>query len=272
MEEWQEPDDSPLRVIRSAASRLLKPWSPRGPGDSGLGPALVHAGHALRRIAFRTRGVILVSIGKSGRTWLRVMLDHLGIYIQYTHVGGRLEVPRTLNGRLIHLHRDPRDTIVSAWYQHRKRRGDYSGTLAEFLRDPAMGLEARVGFNLFWAEHVSRSGGLVTSYERLHADTAAELGRIVAFITGAAMSEARLVEAVAAGSFERMRALEASGEGARLYGPALAPGDPHDPDTYKTREGRIGAWRIHFSPADSAFAEALLNERDYFRRMRDATA
>jgi hypothetical protein len=67
-----------------------------------------------------------------------------------------------------------------------------------------------------------------------------------------------------------MRALEASGQGAGLYGDALTPGDPGDPGTYKTREGRTGAWRAHFSAADVAFAERVLQEHDYFERMRRA--
>jgi hypothetical protein len=264
MRDWQEPQESLLPLVRLTASRLL--------GSGERRQTLAYFYHSLRRIVFRTRGVILVSMGKSGRTWLRFMLDDLGIHIQYTHVAGKLERPGDLNGRLIHLHRDPRDTVTSAWYQHRKRRGDYTGGFPEFLRDPQLGLERRVRFNLFWAEHVTRSGGLVTSYERLQADTMAELGRIVLFITGKVVGDAELGRAVAAGSFSRMRALEASGEGARLYGSALAPGDPGDLESYKTREGRIGTWRADFSAADAAFAERVLQEHDYFERMRDVSA
>ena len=264
MREWQEPQESFLPLIRFTASRLL--------GSGEPGQALAYFYHSLGRIVFRTRGVILVSMGKSGRTWLRFMLDGLGIHIQYTHVGGRLERPGDLNGRLIHLHRDPRDAVASAWFHHRQRRGDYPGEFSDFLRDPQFGLERRVRFNLFWAGHVTECGGLVTSYERLQADTLAELGRIVQFITGNVVGDAELGRAVAAGSFSRMRALEASGEGARLYGAALAPGDPGDLDSYKTRQGRIGTWRAHFSPADTAFAERLLQDHGYFERMRDVSA
>ena len=274
MKEWQEPDQSLLRVIRHTASRLLSPWSPvyRGQRHGELQRTLVHFQHSLRRIIFRTRGVILISAGKSGRTWLRFMLDSLGIHIQYTHLGGKLERPGDLNGRLIHLHRDPRDAVTSAWYHHRKRRGDFTGELSEFLRDPVFGLEQRVRFNLFWAEHVVECGGLVTSYERLQADTIAELRRIVQFITGTVAGDLELGRIVAAGSFSRMRALEASGKGARLYGYALTPGNSADPESYKTREGKTGAWRAHFSAADVAFAERVLQAHNYFERMHHVTA
>jgi hypothetical protein len=275
MRDWQEPHESPTGVIRHAASRLLKVSQPacRGRRGAELHAALAHFYHGARRIVFRTRGVVLISRPKSGRTWLRVMLDNLGIHIQYTHVPGKLEKPRDLEARLIQLHRDPRDTLVSAWYHNRKRgKGHRAGELADFLRDPEFGFEQILRFNLFWAEQVTRNGGCVTSYERLQQDTGAELNRIVRFIKGHALDDATIAQAIAAGSFARMRDLEASGEGAKLYGFTLMPGDPDDPESYKTRQGKIGAWQAHFTETEAAFAGELLDKHGYFERLRKFTA
>lgn len=276
MKDWQERDESLPRLIRYTASQLLSARSLvyRGGAGEEVRRTFAYFHHSLRRILLRTRGVVLVSTPKSGRTWLRFMLDHLGIHIQYTHANGRLERPSDLRGRLIHLHRDPRDTVTSAWYQYRKRRKRKAGDISliphfsDFLRDHGLGLEQRVRFNLFWAQLASESGGFVTSYEKLHEDTEAELRRVVLFITGTAPEDAAIGEAVAEGRFSRMRALEAGGRGSRLYGDALAPGDPTDPESYKTREGKIGMWKAHFSDSDSAFAEDVFQRHDYFDRMR----
>ena len=72
------------------------------------------------------------------------------------------------------------------------------------------------------------------------------------------------------GRFERMRALEVSGAGERLYGWALSPGLSGGPEALKTRRGGSGGWREHFSPDETEFAAGLLAERTYFTRMTAA--
>ena len=67
-----------------------------------------------------------------------------------------------------------------------------------------------------------------------------------------------------------MRALEASGEGARRYGFALAPADPARPESFKTRRGGSGGWREHFTAEQALLAERILAERDYSERMAAA--
>lgn len=225
--------------------------------------------HEGRRIALSNRDTLVVSHPKSGRTWLRYMLDHLGIHLTYTHQRPAVPLPSGWERKdIIFLHRDPRDTAVSHWFALTKRLpGGYTRPLSELLRDPELGLAGLIRFNLFWGEQLGREGGLILSYEALHADTLSELRRAVSFVRGHSGPEPALREAVAAGRFDNMRAVEASGRGARLYGGALEPGDPADPDSYKTREGRIGGWRKHFTPADAAFADGLLGSCDYFRRM-----
>lgn len=222
-----------------------------------------------RRVALRERAALVLSWPKSGRTWLRFMLDSLGIHLEYSHQRETAPLPGGWERkRILLLHRDPRDTTISHWFAATRRGGGHRGSLSDFLRDSEAGLERAMRFNLSWKERLDRSGnGLVLSYEALHADTAGELARAVASLHREAVPEEALRRAVCAGRFKAMHALEASGRGARPYGDAMAPGDPADPDSFKTREGRVGGWRRHFGAADAAFAEALLERHDYFRRM-----
>jgi hypothetical protein len=256
-------------LLRGAASRIAGRRPPQPlPLSAELAGLLAEA----RRVALRDGATVVVSWPKSGRTWLRFMLDRLGIHLEYSHQRESAPLPGGWERkRILLLHRDPRDTTVSHWFAATRRGGGYRGPLSDFLRDPEGGLERAMRFNLFWKERLDRGragNGLTLSYEGLHADTAGELARATAFVRGETVPEEALRRAVAAGRFEHMHALEASGRGARLYGDVLAPGDPSDPDSFKTREGRVGGWRRHFGAADAAFADALLERHDYFRRMR----
>jgi hypothetical protein len=233
-----------------------------------LHASLARLYHEGRRIALSDREIVVVSYPKSGRTWLRYMLDQLGIHLTYSHQRPARPLPAGWEGKkIIFLHRDPRDTAVSHWFALAKRGPAYAGSLADLLRDPEIGLAEVVRFNLFWRERAGRDGGPILSYETLHADTQGELGRAAAFARGHCEPESALREAVAGGRFDKRHAIEANGRGARLYGDVLAPGDPADPDSYKAREGRVGGWRRHFTAADAAFADDLLQRCDYFRRM-----
>ena len=258
-------------LLRGTASQIRELHAPRHRGKrlERLGVCLAGLLAEGRRVVLRNSGVVVLSWPKSGRTWLRYMLDRLGHHLEYTHQRECDPLPAAWQSkRIIFLHRDPRDATLSHWFAAVRRGGNYRGSLSDFLRDPEQGLGRAMRFNLFWAERLGGTDGvLFVTYEGLHADTPAELGRAVAFLKGRTVSEQALGDAVIAGRFENMRAIEASGRGAALYGDVLAPGDPADPASFKTREGRIGGWRDHFSAADKAFADALLARCDYWRRM-----
>lgn len=213
---------------------------------------------------------MVLSRGKSGRTWLRFMLDQLGIHLAYSHF--EEGIPPDWTGlRIILLHRDPRDVLVSKWFASRFRTGGGPDTsLAELLEDPDRGLTAIADFNLHWAERIGEAkGALILSYEAMLADPAAVLRRVLGWL-GVERSDDKIARSVEASTIERMREMEASGEGARRYGFALAPGDPARPESFKTRRGGSGGWREHFTPEQALLAERLLAERDYEARMAAA--
>ena len=247
----------------------------RARGDFPTGRSQKHsvilerAGREAKRIALRNTGAIVVSVPKSGRTWLRFMLDRLGLHLEYQHPGGRLAVPDSWRGKkIVFLHRDPRDVLVSVWFHEYRREGVSRGALSDFMADPRYGLEPIIRTNLAWKRIADASpAGLVLSYEDLQRDTAGALQRVVRFLRGRSSPERKIEEAVAAGRFDRMREAEISGIGARLYGPALEPADPADENSFKTRRGKIGAWKDYFEAEDVEAAEAMLGRYDYFRLM-----
>lgn len=265
---WRERDQT-LRGLAFMAARDLVGLGPvwKNRARPTTRETIARYANQAKRILRRTRGVIVVSAPKSGRTWLRYMLDELGVHVEYTHANRTAERPADMRGRLIHLHRDPRDTITSVWHQRTSRRGSYAGSFPDLLRDSRLGLEATIRFNLFWGEHVAEAGGIVSSYEALREDTVAELKRIAEFASTDRIEHERIERAVEAGGFARMRELETSGAGAVLYGYALAPRDFANPKSFKTRKGVVGDWRNAFSADDERWAEELLGSYAYFSRM-----
>jgi hypothetical protein len=224
----------------------------------------------------------IVSFPKSGRTQLRVMLDALGIDTSFTHAGSSDEHRRTateLSGaptywrrcKLLFMIRDPRDTVVSAYYHARYRSHRFDGDLATFLRNPAFGIEKIILFHLLWIEARPLFPRFsVLQYESLQRDPERELARVASFLTGRSFADRDIGRATQTGTFSNMRRLETGAEGRRRFGAALAPGDPLDPRSYKTRRGVIGGWLDEFSVADREFVGALLATHDYKRRLAAA--
>ncbi|QVL52723.1 MAG: sulfotransferase domain-containing protein [Cyanobium sp. M30B3] len=210
----------------------------------------------------------VISFPKSGRTWLRVMLDQYGLPLEWTHAGAGHGNGRPISkldtstarkyGRILFLHRDPRDTAVSGYYQKLYRRDGYSGTISEFLRDPCHGLEKIILYNRMWLELASRRPQMmVVSYENLRVDTEAELAEIIAFF-GAEVDRGRIHQVVADSTFERMQQKEKAGEYASVYGKILSPADPGQPDSYKVRKGVVGGYVDELSSDDVTYCDQLV--------------
>jgi hypothetical protein len=232
----------------------------------------IRATKAAARKAARSFDV--VSFPKSGRTWLRVMLDDLKLPANYTHDGsghsivGHVEelqpASEAFAGRtVVFLYRDPRDTVVSGYFQASKRVNTYAGSISDFVRDPRHGIEKIVRFNMEWLERgPTLCKFLPVTYEELRADTTAVLARIVAFV-GADRDEATLRAAIEDATFEKMREKEASGELGERYGKALLPADKDDPASFKVRAGIVGGFRNHLSEEDVAACDAILQRLGY---------
>lgn len=203
-----------------------------------------------------------ISYPKSGRTWLRVMLDELGVPLEYAHGGSafhqdRFRKPTHFLGRrkrVLFLHRDPIDTTVSGYFQVTKReawRGLFEGTISEFVRSP-LGISRTLSFNSMWLKAASDETALVSTYEALHHDPAAELRRICHWF-GISPDDTQLAGAKQAGNFETMKAKEASGGYESSYDHRLRPADAADPNSFKVRRGVVGGYRQYLSEEDVEF-------------------
>ena len=245
---------------------------------------------------------VIISYGKSGRTWLRVMLSRfyqlkhgLSDYsliifdnlhaknpdiprIFFTHDNYLKDVTGNADSKkdyyrkkVVLLVRDPRDVVVSQYFQwkHRmrpwkKRLNRYPADGADideyqFAMDQNAGLPNIVDFFNLWADEAGKIEQLlVVRYEDMRSDTARVLGQILEFI-GTPASPEELQDVVHFSSMENMKKMEQKGS-SWLTGSRMVPGDRNNPDSYKVRRGKVGGFSDYFDEEQVNNIEQLLQQ------------
>ncbi len=243
------------------------------------------------RRAERHADVLIISYPKCGRTWLtmlisRALSSHYGVsdvdYLASDVLGGNVpgaphirishddnphwKTPARLSRskrryrdkKVVLLVRDPRDVVVSMYFERSRRERAYSGTLQEFLKETKGSLDTILAYYNIWAAERARPRGFcMVRYEDLQADTAGELKRLLHFAGIENISEAHIQDAVKFASFESMRAMESSGAAGTGR---LRPGDPKDVESFKTRRGKVGGHVDYLSADETAWVDGKVRE------------
>lgn len=242
---------------------------------------------AIRRwYAHRKTEVYLISYPKCGRTWLRLMIGraiarHFSLpesedilFLRWKS-RPRPEIPmitvihddrpmlktadelekskvKYRDKKVIFLSRDPRDVVVSSFFEMKKRGrlfGEnpyearspvFNGEMREFIDREVGGFETILRYYNIWADnrHIPRDF-LLVRYEDLKSNPQQELRCILDFLGLEAIDDATVAEAVEFASFENMRKMEAEG---RFQSGMLKPAEKNDQESYKTRKGRVGGF------------------------------
>jgi len=182
-----------------------------------------------------------------------------GIY-SYERAVGRLLDPETgdpamRDKAVLFLARHPCDIAVSWYHQFTKRQSRHKQELInaelehpidrtrigiwDFVRHSEIGLEHLIRFLNGWQLRLANHPRARTiRYEDLRARPAQTLGRVLDLI-GADFSEAEIAEAVAYGSFDHLRGLEAEGH---FKQGGLTLRNPGDPNSFKVRRAKVGGY------------------------------
>ena len=152
------------------------------------------------------------------------------------------------NCKVLFLIRDPRDVLVSSYFQATKRVNQFQGTLAEFVRDDRFGIKKIVAYYNIWYENQNRPRAFqLLRYEELHRDPAGALHSVLRFMELDETDEAMVATAVAFASFSNMKKMESSGH---FQDDKMQPAAREDADSYKVRRGKIGGYTDHLSSED----------------------
>ena len=210
-----------------------------------------------------------VSFPKSGRTWIRYILHQIGIDegINFHHDGfeyndgaypplnfdvhSRLNKYRKID-KLIYLERDPRDTMVSLYYQVTGRFSDifnYNGSISDFVRHDYFGAHNLARFRDIWSYIVAKLGFLKISYEECHNDMETVIKKILNYYN-ITYSIPSLSKIIINSNFKNMRDLEKSENFAY---PWLRPKN----NAPKVRKGKIGGYKEELTPGDIFYLDNI---------------
>jgi Sulfotransferase domain len=171
--------------------------------------------------------------------------------------------------KVILLVRDPRDIVVSLYYQLSKRSSPLTQavfevpenlsemTLFDFVRDQRAGLPRVIEWLNRWQRLIAEMPeSLTLHYEHLRSDTISDLAKVARLI-GWDCSQAQIQAAVDFADFDKLKSLERR---KFFQSGRMQPGDPGDPDSYKVRRGKVGGYREDFTPEQIAWMDKLTAE------------
>jgi len=190
------------------------------------------------------------------------MRDYLKDWDTLNHFRGK---------KVVMLVRDPRDIAVSQFFQwkyrmrpHKIRLNKFPAPGAElttfdFVTHPGCGIPKMIEFYNDWARAFPYLGDiLVVRYEDMRKDPAATMRQVLEFVDTPGTDE-EITQAVEFASLENMKKLEENGP-SRGGGMRLKSGDRGNPESFKTRRGKVGGYRDYFDDEQVAVVDKLVEE------------
>ena len=245
----------------------------------------------------RLADAVVVSFGKSGRTWLRVLLSRvfqlqhgldqraiLGFdnlhyrtgaapKILFTHdnylrdyTGHGASKAAFYGKKVIFLARDPRDVAVSQYFQWKYRMKPNKKDINAYPMDDLApfdfvmsdaGLPKVIEFMNLWAKEAPKIGEFMVVRYEDLRARPEDTLRRLLEFLGAPAAEAQIADAVAFASYDNMKQMEQQ----RVFwlsGGRLVPKDRSNPNSYKVRRGKVAGYRDDFEAAQLAEIDRLV--------------
>lgn len=242
---------------------------------------------------------LIMSFPKCGRTWLKLLITrflqlnyglelnkkilepiHLTeLYssipvIKFDHglFGNPLEMtPDELKDfkfdftdkKIIILVREPKDVLISSYF-HKKFRNEFSGdvnynkSLTEFLTEGKSVLDVFLKYyqKFYNCKNKARKI-LLIRYEDFHDKPHLELTKICEFIGIKEINQNNIKKAVEFSSFNNMHMMEKTNE---FNTSVLQPGDEQNPESFKTRRGKVGGYIDYMTSDEIEFINKKIRE------------
>ena len=232
----------------------------------------------------------LVSFPKTGRTWLMHMINQLKelsnhplknhehfifnehdnseIIIENGYRNNPLDIfqftgrNRYRRGKVIFLVRDPRDVVVSHFYQVTKRARNpfVFNSVTDFIKDEILGFNRIIQYyNLWYSNRSIPKDFLLIKYENLLENGVEELQKINNYLSlNISVSNIEKVYENSSASKMRKKELANQLDGFRDFG--------KDKNQLKVRNAKIGGYINELSDEDIAYCNAQMKELNpYFK-------
>jgi len=245
----------------------------------------------------------LVEHPKCGRTWIRHILNcffrRASKYnirkplLYYTHDGSgitkkhlntkmiKANVPskQLFKKKIVLIMRDPKDALVSFYFQATKRRGVRQVSLSRFIRSSDFGAERFITFYDQYLNYLTTNKEekeyLVIQYEKMHEGAYGEMVRLIRFLgfdTYNRQVLGALKLAIEESTFEKMRAVEEmsglkiqQGSRRNRKEEMLSPADVTDMESYKTRRGIVGGFVDYLSVEDIDYINQAIQKSQHLK-------
>ncbi len=227
----------------------------------------------------------LISFPKSGRTWVRLLIGqclhlHYGYPLNldlykmtlFTNTPNIKTDPRPKSysskaeitppssfsqKKIILLVRNPKDVIVSYYFEWSKRREKaYTNEIHSFIREPYT-FPHLIDFMNVWAEEYQRNSKkfVLIRYENFHSNPIDELRKVFNFL-GINIPNNIIHQAIEKCKFDKMQKMEEK----RAFGKdhRFMPTSSGDKESYKMRRGIVGGYVDYLSSKDCRFLDSKL--------------
>jgi hypothetical protein len=245
----------------------------------------------------RLADAVVVSFGKSGRTWLRVLLsrvfqlqhglgeravigfDNLHYQtgavpkIMFTHdnyvkdyTGHRDSKADFYDHKVVFLARDPRDVAVSQYFQWKFRMKPNKKDINAYPMDDLVpfdfvmsdaGLPKVIDFMNLWAKEAPKIKDFMVVRYEDLRARPEETLQALLEFLGTPASAAQIADAVTFASYDNMKRMEQQ----RVFwlsGGRLVPKDRSNPNSYKVRRGKVAGYRDDFDATQLAQIDRLV--------------
>jgi len=170
------------------------------------------------------------------------------------------------NKNVVLLVRDPRDVIIS-WYFQVINRGSLKNFKEEididspknFIYNKRGGLETIIKFyNVWWENRELPKSFYVMSYESLRSDTKGELQKLFKFWgVDDLIGSTSLDYSIEKNSFENLKSKEKRGE---VKHGAFKTEEKNNQDAYKVRKGKVGGYIDYLEKEDIEYMDKMINK------------
>lgn len=215
----------------------------------------------------------VISFPKAGRTWLRVMFAKILLMangdpkklelLRYRHDGSNVQSyneskEKWKDNKIILLVRDPRDIVVSFYFQITLRENNnYNQDISHFIRS-VYGINNIIKFYNNWFEnkHIPKEFMLVR-YEDLKMKTMIELKRMCTFLD-IIVEEEDLKTVIKYSSFENMKQMDIRKKGHPLSNKGALAVVSKNPEGLKVRKGKINGFKDYLNEVDIQYINEQL--------------